>query len=219
MDIQELQELMVQLQTGDTPQRRVASRKLRNAAEASSIAALIGAFNDPDNWVRRNVLDALGNIGSKEALDFLESKGVRLVHLAGNPGQRMVAEVFQNRMLKMSFQGGLAGAVMESLVGIGLAYFPYSTCDQAWYYIVLSLRCPPLGAAEWYWASMVVGFFGGIMASSISSVFVGEIAKSAFPRAKDPYHSVARTVLIVGVIFGATGAFLASLFFFLLGFV
>ena len=220
MDDQELQALLKELQTGDTRQRREASLKLRNAANASTLPALTRAFHDSDNWVRRYGFEALRNIGSKEALDFLESNGVRLMHLAGDPGQRVVAETFQGRMLAMGFRGGLIGAIAASLIGVGLAYFPYATCDEAWYYVTLSLQCPPTGGtASWYWMSVVPGFIGGIIAGSISAVLVGEITSSAFPHAKDPYRLIARTALIASIIFSGVGAFIASFMFFVLGFV
>lgn len=70
---QKLQKLITELQQGDDRQRRAASYKLGKIKDPAAVSALISAFNDKDSTVRKNVVDGLRSIGSKEALDFLVS--------------------------------------------------------------------------------------------------------------------------------------------------
>ena len=70
---QQLQKLITELQQGNDRQRRAASYKLGKSKDPAAVPALINAFSDPDSTVRQNVHDGLRNIGSQEALDFLNS--------------------------------------------------------------------------------------------------------------------------------------------------
>jgi hypothetical protein len=70
---QQLQKLITELQQGNERQRRAASYKLGKSKDPTAVPALINAFNDPDGTVHQNVRDGLRNIGSQEALDFLNS--------------------------------------------------------------------------------------------------------------------------------------------------
>ena len=63
-------ELIKDLQQGNDQQRRAASYKLGNSNDPKAVTALISAYNDTDSLVRRNVIDGLRAIGTKEALDF-----------------------------------------------------------------------------------------------------------------------------------------------------
>lgn len=67
------QQLIRELQNGDDQQRRAASYKLGKSKDPSVVPALINAYYDPDAGVRQNVIRGLHNIGSKEAIEFLNS--------------------------------------------------------------------------------------------------------------------------------------------------
>jgi hypothetical protein len=66
-------QLIWELQNGSDRQRRVASHNLAKSKDPSVVQALIDAFGDPDIEVRRTVVWGLGKIGSKEAIEFLDS--------------------------------------------------------------------------------------------------------------------------------------------------
>ena len=74
MKEQALQKLISDLQNGDVRQRRIASYKLGKSQNPAVVPALIQASNDADSSVRQNVFDGLHNIGSHEALNFLNSR-------------------------------------------------------------------------------------------------------------------------------------------------
>jgi len=76
MENQGLEKLLSALQTGNAHQRRAASYKLGKSKNPMVVSALINAYNDTDGSVRQNVISGLRNIGSKEALDFLDSKRI-----------------------------------------------------------------------------------------------------------------------------------------------
>jgi hypothetical protein len=78
MDTNRIETLIARLQDGDLQTRRLASDELRLANDPLAVAPLIRAYGDVDGAVRENVVYALRNIGSKEALDFLSSKGLPL---------------------------------------------------------------------------------------------------------------------------------------------
>jgi hypothetical protein len=76
MNTDQITYLTEQLQNGNEQQRRVASYKLSKLKDPSVVPALISAFKDPDSSVRQNIIDGLQNIGSKDAIDFLNLQGI-----------------------------------------------------------------------------------------------------------------------------------------------
>lgn len=78
MDNQKLEKLISELRDGSAKQRRAASYKLRKSKDSMVVSALIHAYNDSDNSVRQNAINGLRNIGSKESIDFLNSKEIPL---------------------------------------------------------------------------------------------------------------------------------------------
>ena len=75
MNDQQLQQLTFDLQNGSDRQRRAASYKLGNSKNPAAVNALINAYRDPDASVKQNVVNGLANIGTPDALEFLNSIG------------------------------------------------------------------------------------------------------------------------------------------------
>jgi len=71
-----IKELKTNLATGNDRQRRAASYKLSKLKDPSTVPDLITAFNDNDPGVRQNVISGLLAIGTKDAIEFLEAKGI-----------------------------------------------------------------------------------------------------------------------------------------------
>ena len=67
--------LILDLQRGNDQQRRASSYKLSKLKDPSIVPYLIIAYNDPDFGVRRNVVEGLRNIGTKEAKEYLNMTG------------------------------------------------------------------------------------------------------------------------------------------------
>lgn len=82
LDNEELERLISELQTGNPRQRRAAARKLGLSKNPTVVSALIQAYDDVDDAVRRNVIAGLGNIASKEAIEFLRSKELPVLQKA-----------------------------------------------------------------------------------------------------------------------------------------
>jgi len=78
MDKRRLEKLISELQASNVQQRRAASYKLSKYKDPIAVSALIQAYNDTDGSVQQNVITGLRNIGSKEAVDFLNSKEIPL---------------------------------------------------------------------------------------------------------------------------------------------
>jgi hypothetical protein len=76
LDNGELEKLISELQTGDPRQRRVAAHKVGLSKNPTVVSALIHAYDDGDDSVRKMVIEGLGNIASKEAIDFLNLKEI-----------------------------------------------------------------------------------------------------------------------------------------------
>ena len=76
------QELVAQLQGGNDRQRRAASYKLSKYNDPSVVSILIKAYDDTDLTVKQNALSGLHNIGTKEALEFLDSHQISRQTLA-----------------------------------------------------------------------------------------------------------------------------------------
>ena len=93
LDNEELERLISELQTGNPRQRRAAARKLGLSKNPTVVSALIHAYDDVDDAVRRNVTDGLGNIASKEAIEFLISKEIPVLSQAEVPLKTDVARI------------------------------------------------------------------------------------------------------------------------------
>jgi hypothetical protein len=93
LDNEELERLISELQTGGPRQRRAAARKLGLSKNPAVVSALIHAYDDVDDAVRRNVRAGLGNIASKEAIEFLISKEIPVLSQAEVPLKTDVARV------------------------------------------------------------------------------------------------------------------------------
>lgn len=65
--------LLSDLQTGTDTRRRAAVYKLGKSGNPDVVAHLIMAYNDPDSIVRRNVINGLRNIGTVDAMQFVNS--------------------------------------------------------------------------------------------------------------------------------------------------
>ena len=76
MNESQLEELINELDKGNTKQRRAAAYKLGNSKDALAVTALIRAYDDTDYLVRQNAVDSLMKIGSNEAIDFIKTKGI-----------------------------------------------------------------------------------------------------------------------------------------------
>lgn len=109
MDKQSMQKLISELQNGSAQQRRAASFKLGNSKDPSAVPALVNAYNDNDGSVVQNVINGLKNIGSPEALEFLNLKkasplpsGVEI-----NPSGEEVAATPEVTILEMRQHRGM----------------------------------------------------------------------------------------------------------------
>lgn len=80
MTNQELDKLISELQNGDDQQRRAASYKLGKSKNPEAVPALIHAFDDTDSSVQQNAINGLKNIGSKDAIAFLNSKEINITN-------------------------------------------------------------------------------------------------------------------------------------------
>jgi hypothetical protein len=74
------QSLLDDLQNGSITKRRAAAYKLGKLKNPATVPALIEATNSPDPTVRQNTINALREIKSEEALEFLAT-----VHFAPTP--------------------------------------------------------------------------------------------------------------------------------------
>jgi rubrerythrin len=71
-----IEKLITDLTAGNDRQRRAASYKLLKLQDPVTVPYLIAAFQDKDHSVHRNIVAALRAIGTKEAVEFLESNGI-----------------------------------------------------------------------------------------------------------------------------------------------
>jgi hypothetical protein len=74
------QSLLNDLQNGSITKRRAAAYKLGKLKNPAAVPALIKAANNPDPTMRQNAINALRDIKSEEALEFLAT-----VHFAPTP--------------------------------------------------------------------------------------------------------------------------------------
>ena len=77
MDDLQLKSLIWHLKYGNVQERRTASYKLGKLRIPTIVPQLISAYDDKDSSVKQNVVDGLFQIGSQEALDFLNSKNIK----------------------------------------------------------------------------------------------------------------------------------------------
>lgn len=75
-----IQNLLEDLQNGSIMKRRAAAYKLGKLKNPATVPALIEVTNNPDPSVRQNAINALREIKSEEALQFLAT-----VHFAPRP--------------------------------------------------------------------------------------------------------------------------------------
>lgn len=78
MDQGQFQRLVSELHQGTDRQRRAASYKLAKSKSDAAVEPLIDAVLDLDPAVRQNAIDGLRAIGTKPALEFLESHDTSL---------------------------------------------------------------------------------------------------------------------------------------------
>ena len=71
-----IEKLIADLKTGNDRQRRSASYKLSKLKDPSTVPHLIASFKN-DHIVRRNIISALTEIGTEDAIEFLESDEVK----------------------------------------------------------------------------------------------------------------------------------------------
>jgi hypothetical protein len=116
MDDQNLDKIISDLQTVNVQQRRAASYKLAKFKNPKAVSALILAYDDTDSSVRQNSINGLNYIGSKEALDFLSSKGIVVSKL---PKIKSYSE--SSIPLKKHLLFIIIGAVMGTLPGLIIA--------------------------------------------------------------------------------------------------
>jgi len=143
MESHRLQELISDLQNGDVHHRRAATSKLSNSQDID-VPWLIKAYSDTDSTVRFRAIEGLNTIESKEALDFLTSKGIA------------VRDPFVLRQARLTNVGAWAGLVGTE---IGLEIWGLLMTfivDEAYLYLVIAFCFIPyalLGAA----AGAVIG--------------------------------------------------------------
>ena len=145
MESHQLQELISQLQNGDVHQRRAATSKLSNSQAMEVVPWLIKAYADADSVVRNRATEGLNIIGSKEALDFVTSKGIA------------VRDPFLLRRARLTKAGAWAGLVCAE-VGLEIwGLLMTFLVDDAYLYLVIAFCVVPyalLGAV----AGAVIGW-------------------------------------------------------------
>jgi|GEM_PF-6469898 len=138
MESHQLQELISDLQNGDVHERRAATSKLSNSQDIEAVPWLIKAYDDADSTVRFRAIDGLNSIGSKEALDFLTSKGSAV---------RDPFVLRQGRLMKAGAWAGLVGAQAGLVIwGLLMTFI----VDDSYLYLVIAFCLIPyalLGAA------------------------------------------------------------------------
>jgi hypothetical protein len=98
---------MWQLKHGNVQERRSASYQLGKSKNPAVVPQLFAAIEDRDSSVRQNAIDALFEIGSQEALDFLSSNNIKRTSVAhANP--RLVV-IFGSLMMMVSLFMPLRG--------------------------------------------------------------------------------------------------------------
>ena len=177
MESHQLQELISELQNGDVHQRRAATSKLSNSQDIEVVPWLIKAYADADSVVRNRAMEGLNIIGSKEALDFLVSRGIA------------IRDPFLLRRARLTKAGAVAGLVGTE-VGLEIwGLLMTFLVDDAYLYLVIAFCVIPyalLGAV----AGAVIG------RSSIKRDRDNTHTRIAF-------HFVIVTSSIAGLIIGA----------------
>lgn len=87
------QKLLEELETGNERQRRIAAYKLSKLKDPDTVPYLMKACNDPDAPVRRDAAIGLRNIGTPEALDFLNSLEARKEKAAEEKEQQFLDDL------------------------------------------------------------------------------------------------------------------------------
>ena len=129
MESHQLEELISELQNGDVHQRRAATSKLSKSQDVVAVPWLIKAYDDADSIVRFRAIEGLNVIGSKEALDFLTSKGITV---------RDPFLLRRSRYMKAGAWAGLVGVEIGLLAG-GL--FMISFVDPGYIYLIIAFVC------------------------------------------------------------------------------
>ena len=129
MESHQLQELISDLQNGDVHRRRAATSKLSNSQAIEAVPWLIKAYDDVDSTVRYRAIDGLNIIGSKEALDFLISKGIA------------VQDPFSLRRSRATKAGAWAGLVGVETGLLAGGIFMMSYVDPGYIYLMIAFAC------------------------------------------------------------------------------
>lgn len=120
-------ELLSNLRGGNDRQRRSAAFRLGNTSDPAVVPHLIRAYDDPDPFVRRNIIDGLGKIDTPDATQFLNSSEVERQRIIR---QRSVADTETESEQGVSRQL-LEKPAPEALTHLDRAFEMWQAGDEA----------------------------------------------------------------------------------------